>query len=352
MRLRIALATVAVSLAAFPAVSGSEPRRLGSGCCDQVWSITPSGKQRQHLLFNTIELRHWLVFDLSPDRRRIVFWACTPPGETCVDGSLFTASLSGQHRRAIVPHVGVTAAQWSPDGKRILFAQNASYCCPGPTQLAVVGANGTGLQTVAACAFCDLGVWAPDSRHVAYVESQDPAAEFVLKVRDVDGPTQREVADVGSDRLDLSWSPIGKWISYDGAGGRGGRVLRVVRADGSRNHAVGALAQTATPEAWSPNGQRLAFIGPHGLATANVDGSHQRLLDRYRAIDYPCCGPAWSPDGRAIAYYHPTGRQCTCGHLALIAPSGGRRRTLTRSTSYIDEIFWARDGRRLYYAQP
>src|SRR5439155_25359066 len=137
------------------------------------------------------------------------------------------------------------------------------YYWPGPTQLAVVGANGSGLRTVAACAFCDLGVWAPDSRRVAYVESQG-TLQFLLKVKNVDSSAARVVAHVQSDRIDLSWSPGGRWLGYD-AFGNGSRVLRVVRVDGSRDHPIGRLAETTTPHAWSPDGRRLAFVSPYGL---------------------------------------------------------------------------------------
>ena len=350
---RIVVATIAASLI-FPAVSGSAPRTLGNGCCDQIWSITPAGKQRKQLLFNTIE-RQWLVFDLSPDRRRIVFWACIRPSEYCVDGSLFTASVSGQHTRAIVMHVGVTAAQWSPDGKRILFAKNATYCCPGPTQLAVVSANGTGLRTVVTCAFCDTGVWAPDSRRIAYVESVEsagPSPEFFLKVKDVSATQNRVVAQVQGNGIDLSWSPGGRWLAYyEISKPARGRVLRVVRLDGKRNHTVGNLAEAATPYAWSPDGRRLAFVGPRGLTIANLDGSHRRLLDRYRPFGASCCGPAWSPNGREIAYFRSTSSTSVDerGNLTLIAPNARARRKLTQ-TFYTDKIFWARDGRRIYYA--
>jgi Tol biopolymer transport system component len=157
------------------------------------------------------------------------------------------------------------------------------------------------------------------------------------------------VARVSGNQLDLSWSPGGKWLAYDSSDRSGTRrVLRVVRADGRRSHIVGSLALAVAPHAWSPDGRRLAFIGRNGVVTANLDGSHRRLLDRYRPLRYPCCGPAWSPNGRQIAYFRSTGGDQR-GTLALIAPNGRSKRKLTE-TSYTDKIFWARDGRRLYYA--
>jgi Tol biopolymer transport system component len=344
MKWVIALATIACSVAFLPQASQSATLTLGNGCCPNVWSIKPSGRDRR-LAFNAAA-HDWLVFDLSPDRRRVVFLQCPSLEDTCFDGTLYTAATDGTHRRLLVANINVIAAHWSPNGKRILFAD----CCGS---LEVVGANGAGLRTIVTCGYCTNGIWAPDSRHIAYVESYDKSlgAWGALKIRDLDGAGQSTVTeDVFTDRIDLSWSPNGRWLTYETRDADGhNRTLRVVRPDGSHDHSVGSLAETATPEAWSPDSQRLAFIGPRGLLTVHVDGRHRRRLDRFGPLSYPCCGPAWSPDGRSVAYYRPNAG-CSCGTLSVIGAEGRPMpKRLTRA-GYVQAIFWTRDGRRLLYA--
>lgn len=48
--------------------------------------------------------------------------------------------------------------------------------------------------------------------------------------------------------------------------------------------------------AWSPDGQRIAFVKPGGVWTANADGTSLQLVGEDGYL------PSWSPDGSTIAY--------------------------------------------------
>ena len=82
------------------------------------------------------------------------------------------------------------------------------------------------------------------------------------------------------------------------------------------------LARKAGSFAWSPDGRRIAFVGPSTLDiyVVSADGSRQRRLTRDGA---PNVSPAWSPDGRRIAFEHGVPR----GGIHVVggeAAGGGR----------------------------
>lgn len=104
------------------------------------------------------------------------------------------------------------------------------------------------------------------------------------------------------------WSPDGRQIAFDGAGGVG-----IVNADGSGRRLLSdrpAAAGGPGVPSWSPDGTKIAFFATPGTRahfraevwTINADGSAQTL-----AYSSGCCvglwaAPVWSPDGRLLAF--------------------------------------------------
>jgi Tol biopolymer transport system component len=57
---------------------------------------------------------------------------------------------------------------------------------------------------------------------------------------------------------------------------------------------------TLTTPAWSPDGNRIAFINENSdLAIIDVTGENYRVLN---TIPGACLQPVWSPDGKYILY--------------------------------------------------
>ena len=134
-----------------------------------------------------------------------------------------------------------------------------------------------------------------------------------------------------------------------------GNDLYVMNADGSSVHRLGPTFSGFGSLAWSPEGRRIAFVGPLGspatmaVYVTNADGSDPRKL----TDTAPDLGSlAWSPDGRNIAYVK--GATCSpwprCGHAEVWvtnADGSGRRRVAVGGNS---ELSWSPDGRSLVYA--
>jgi hypothetical protein len=115
-----------------------------------------------------------------------------------------------------------------------------------------------------------------------------------------------------------AWSPNGERIAFVTKGN-----LWVADADGTHR---GELVRDAEEPAWSPNGRRLAFTRKGRVYTARVDGLDERALATG-------AHPAWSPDGSRIVFdrdeqiisvrwYGGAPRVVTDGEDPAYAPNG------------------------------
>jgi TolB protein len=135
-----------------------------------------------------------------------------------------------------------------------------------------------------------------------------------------------------------SWSPDGKWISFDtsGAGeiwkvhpnGRG--LTRIARG--------GRVAQDSSP-AWSPDGSRIAFVhtykGRGQIWVMGADGTRAVVLHKEaRASDGM---PAWSHDGTKIAFV-VTARPRSW--IEVMRADGTNVRTLTKRSEEASNPVW------------
>jgi Tol biopolymer transport system component len=90
----------------------------------RVARITGHGLRHVHTLLRTRTLTELVEPRWSPDGRALVFWADHTDAATgAVDGTaVFTIHADGTHRRQITPWSMLAGeADWSPDGKRIVF---------------------------------------------------------------------------------------------------------------------------------------------------------------------------------------------------------------------------------------
>jgi Tol biopolymer transport system component len=104
------------------------------------------------------------------------------------------------------------------------------------------------------------------------------------------------------------WSPDGTRIAFVGPGpGRMGDIY-VIHADGS---ALRRLTTTRLEEgmpSWSPDGTRIAFIREGALWVMMGDGSGQTPLLETVGPGLYQASPSWSPDGTRIAFVRPFDR--------------------------------------------
>lgn len=144
-----------------------------------------------------------------------------------------------------------------------------------------------------------------------------PANADIYSVRP-DGSDLRQLTDTRAVEVDLSVSPDGRRLAFYRLLRRGsarsmGARLVVLASDGTGERGLGEVhvlrADYRLPPAWSPDSRSLAWTEGHQCETlsptacwkyrvwaADVNTGERRRLAR-DAVD-----PAWSPDGQRIAY--------------------------------------------------
>jgi Tol biopolymer transport system component len=168
----------------------------------------------------------------------------------------------------------------------------------------VMNGAGTGQRRLTCNDTFDLGaVWSPDGKTIAFYsyDADNPAAgAHVNFIPADDGDcTDQMPLNVNMQSRFPSWSVSGK-IAFDNSSGpTSPSDIWVVNPDGSglqnlTNNPNDPAARNIRP-AWSPDGQKIAFVRNGVIYVMNADGSDQTPLTGGGA-------PAWSPNGQQIVF--------------------------------------------------
>jgi TolB protein len=149
--------------------------------------------------------------------------------------------------------------------------------------------------------------------------------------------------------------PNGK-IAFIRAAPTGGTDVHIVvtNADGSGERQLTEGNVQDFEPAWSPDGQRLAFVrrvSSHGIDVfvINADGSGLRQLTRTPGDEGDV---AWSPDGRSLAFarYADPSVAGAPGGVFVVELASGDSRRLTRSPVNVVDLSWAANRQRIAFA--
>jgi Tol biopolymer transport system component len=251
--------------------------------------------------------------------------------ESAYVGTFVLGSGSAEKQLSVAPNIqeGV-GPTWSADGSKLLIHIWAPPEVPGRS--ATVKADSTGLTMIEPKGLVgSLGCtsWSPDGSSVACSLDDDahPNTEGIYTVgTDGSGLTQvttspypsveGSISSCGGNDFAPAWSPDGERIAFlraqcgpgeDPSGGQQA-TLCVVNSDGSN---LTSIVGKRLPNShgfsrvrWSPDGTRILFGSEHGtLYLVNPDGSDlteiSLAIDDADAYAYT---PDWSPDGAFIVF--------------------------------------------------
>jgi len=236
---------------------------------DGTWVVARDGTRQR--------LGPWTAATWSPRGLYIAAWR---------GRSLSAVAPTGRVAWTLVARGTVRDAAWSPDGYRIAYRRD--------NVLAVVAGDGTGARVFAAPVRPVAPAWRPGAPHaLAWVDGRGH-----VEVRDVDGGVLvwRSAGTVRGVRA-LSWSADGERLL---ARGPHRSVVLDVRSGrvwgGAFRHGF-----SLSDAAWSPNGDRIAYVLHSATRTSILVARSNRLP--YRAV-FTTTGTlsslAWSPDGRRL----------------------------------------------------
>jgi serine/threonine protein kinase/Tol biopolymer transport system component len=189
----------------------------------------------------------------------------------------------------------------------------------------------------------------PDGKYVAY--ERETAGKQSLWLKQLATDRDVQIATLGEDYcLGVVFSPDGSYVYFvrQDPQKANGDLYQVPSLGGSFRK---MLTGISGPPAFSPDGQRVAFVrstnGEDSLLTAALDGSGERVLASYKNPEGISPYVAWSPVGNTLAFVHDSPLPV----LTTIGAEGGKaRKVASVHWNEIDNLIWLPGSRHLIVA--
>ena len=247
------------------------------------------------------------------------------------------------------------AADWSPDGTQIAFSSNRE----GGRDIFIMNADGSDMRKVVDTGLDDyFPDWSPDGTQLAFFAADWPSTRQDIYTVIIDGSNLVNLTNTPNivDE-DPTWSPDGSQIIFQTDRDRNFEIY-MMNPDGSQpENLTSHPGRDYWPE-WQPTEVtadsaiqvqgKIAFVsmrdGNGEIYVMNIDGSDPQRLTNYRQWDG---FPDWSPDGSQIAYYSYLSSEHWV--IMIMNADGSHPRQLTEGESCDGAPHWSPDGAWITY---
>ena len=197
------------------------------------------------------------------------------------------------------------AADWSPDGQKIVFMSNRGGSPPGSDgyDLYLMNADGSNQRPLTRAHGWDgTPAWAPDGEHIAFVSDRESKGKTGIWLIAPDGTGPRRLSNHGGRP---SWSPDGKKIAFMSSRHAGEQQtdtdieIYVMEADGANIQRLTHRPGNVGHPDWSPDGSKIVFTvydvdqpapgedegwhwDEHGIYVMDADGTNVQRLTALR----------------------------------------------------------------------
>lgn len=267
-------------------------------------------------------------FSWSPDGREMAFISKRSGRD-----SLYIMDHQGQNVRKIETDVAPFAPVWSPDGQWIAFMGNSVNGLADIFVMPISGGEPVNITNTRDRSEASIS-WSPDSTRVVTAALNPPE----VKIFAADGSSVERLTDNGTLP---QWSPDGSEMVY--------RTIRGTVEIRRRDLATGAETTAATGDgtvawvapAWSPTGDRVAFVKQMNNANlVRVSRIEDEQARDYITGVYGIGGLAWNPEGTQLAFAAKESQTSTAQNIYILNLETGEVKRLTTTPSFTSFPAW------------
>ncbi len=247
-------------------------KETGAGKSNEVYLMNPDGSDVKKYIKSTVARRGEYHAHLSPDRKYVTFSTYRYPGWKI---AIANSDLTNVQRLTNTPHYEYDA-QWSPDGKKLVFYKVQTDGPPyfqGNMEVFTVDRDGKNQKNISGSENDDRGgSFSPDGKRILYISSAN-YEDYDIILTDLSGSKKTNLTNSKDSEFSASFSPDGNYIAFLNESNKEISLFKM-RKDGTertrlteKNQFRGSLdfnngMNWYFRTSWSPNGKQIVFNAP------------------------------------------------------------------------------------------